>query len=269
MDCARYEVGCGKCPQLKSCREHDLSRLVVAGKRALFPSDMRVVGISPWLSDCATRSQVFAGHQVTTIPNCIDVGEFFPVDKGMARQALGLPQNGKVILFGSQGLDDFYKGLDLFADAIGADMLKDAMLVSFGHGGNRFSSVSEVPAVSLGFLRDAVSLRLAYSAADVFVAPSRMDAFAKTIVEAMACAVPVVCFDATGPGGIVEHEVTGYKATPFDPRSLRQGIEWVLSLDDDAHKRIGHAARQRALETYDAPVVARRYRDLYEEMLRP
>jgi len=36
-----------------------------------------------------------------------------------------------------------------------------------------------------------------------------MDAFGKTIAEAMGCGTPVVCFDATGPKDIVSHKVDG------------------------------------------------------------
>jgi glycosyltransferase involved in cell wall biosynthesis len=67
---------------------------------------------------------------------------------------------------------------------------------------------------ALGFLHNDVALRLAYSSADVFVAPSIQEAFGKTLVESLACKTPVVCFDATGPASIVEHKVSGYKARP-------------------------------------------------------
>ena len=57
-----------------------------------------------------------------------------------------------------------------------------------------------------------------------------MDAFGKTLAEAMACNTPVVCFDATGPKDIVDHKINGYKAIPFESRDLANGIEWVCLL---------------------------------------
>ncbi len=44
------------------------------------------------------------------------------------------------------------------------------------------------------------------------------------------CETPVVCFDATGPIDIVSHKTDGYKAEPFDPTDLTNGIEWILIL---------------------------------------
>ena len=78
----------------------------------------------------------------------------------------------------------------------------------------------------MGFLHDTISLRLAYSASDVFVAPSLMDAFGKTLAESMSCGTPAVCFDATGPKDIVDHKLNGYKAFPFDTSDLTAGINW-------------------------------------------
>ena len=119
----------------------------------------------------------------------------------------------------------------------------------------------------LGFLSDTLSLRLLYAAADVFVAPSLMDAFGKTLAEAMACGTPVVCFDATGPKDIVEHRVTGYKATPFDPADLAAGIQWVLDLPREWHDALRRDARERAVKRFDSRVIAGQYKALYEEML--
>ena len=120
----------------------------------------------------------------------------------------------------------------------------------------------------LGFLGDTLALRLAYASADVFVAPSLMDAFGKTLAEAMACGTPVVCFDATGPKDIVEHRVSGYKAVPFEAMDLEAGIEWVLSLPGEQHDALRRNARARAVERFDSRVIASRYKALYEELLQ-
>ncbi len=50
MECERYVEGCGKCPQLGSTRERDLTRRVVRYKRASIPEDVQVIGISRWIS---------------------------------------------------------------------------------------------------------------------------------------------------------------------------------------------------------------------------
>jgi glycosyltransferase involved in cell wall biosynthesis len=267
IDCERYKIGCGECPQLLSKHKIDLSRLVVANKRASLPKQLRVVGISHWLSDCASASRVFGDFTVQTISNNIDTRTFSPVGQQTARQILKLPTDKKIILVGAQWLNDFYKGFGLFNDAMNTLQRTDIHVVTFGHDSRQAINLSGITTNHLGFLDDAISLRLAYSAADLFVAPSLMEAFGKTLVEAQACGTPVVCFDATGPKDIVEHQLTGYKAQPFEANDLARGIEWILDLPSDQYELMRDRSRKRVVKKFDSLVIAKQYQELYKEML--
>lgn len=264
MECVGYTSGCGSCPQLGSARQRDLSRLVYWRKKTYLPRNMKLVGISHWLSDCARQSALFQDFDVRTIHNNVSTRDFFPVEKSAAKQMLGINQDRPVILAGAQNIESFYKG---FADYLQAlDYInKDVLLLFFGKLDQSATASLKNDFVSLGFLHDTISLRLAYSAADVFVAPSKMEAFGKTLAEAMACGTPVVCFDATGPKDIVDHKVNGYKAVPFDPQGLASGIDWVLNHPDPA--KLSEAAREKVVREFDSKVVARKYIRLYEEVL--
>ena len=268
MDCEGYRTGCGQCPQLKSKRSSDLTRLVVANKRASLPKQLRVVGISQWLNDCASNSQVFATFPVQTISNNIDTQIFAPVDQQTARQILGLPAEKKIILVGAQRVTDFYKGFGLFVDAIKRIQRDDIHVLTFGREASQAMLPVDHTVTHLGFLADALSLRLAYSAADLFVAPSLMDAFGKTLAESLSCGTPVVCFDATGPKDIVEHQKTGYKAQPFEAEDLAVGIEWILNLPREEYELLRRNSRERAVTYFDSRVIAKQYKELYAEMLR-
>jgi glycosyltransferase involved in cell wall biosynthesis len=267
MDCDRYQLGCGYCPQLASNSNWDLTKLVVANKRASFPKKLQLVGISEWLSECARASMVFAGYPVQTITNNIDTKQFFPVSRELARQALGIPNDRKILLVGAQRVTDFYKGFDLFLNAAKHIARDDVHILSFGHDASKGLKGLGISFTDLGFLADTVSLRMAYSAADIFVAPYRMEAFGKTLAESLACGTPVVCFDATGTKDIVIHNRTGFKAEPFDPASLAGGINQLLKLSQDEMELLRVACRQHAVEKFDSRVVAAQYLDLYERLL--
>lgn len=266
MDCRRYTLGCGQCPQLQSTRRRDLSRLIAWYKKRMIPRDIAVVGISDWLTDCARASRVFEGCAVQTIGNNIDTRTFFPVDRRQARKALGLDTDKRIVLLGAQNVTDFYKGFDLLVEALEKIDRHDLHLCSFGRTSAECLAKVGADHTSLGFLHDNISLRLAYSAADVFVAPSRMDAFGKTIAEAMACGTPVVCFDATGPRDIVEHKVSGYKARPFDPSDLTDGIRWVLDRPPEDFATLCASARQRVEACFDSRGIATQYIEVYEKI---
>ncbi len=281
MECEGYLTGCGKCPQLDSSRELDLSRLVVKRKQRRIPKNIKLIGISRWLSECARKSALFQDFDIRTIHNNVNTQDFFPVHKPIARQILGLPPERPIILAGTQNFKDFYKGFTDYLMAV-RQLKSDPLLLLFGKSPSDITRLLSREYVSLGFLHDTVSLRLAYSAADVFVAPSRMDAFGKTLAESMACGTPVVCFDATGPKDIVDHKINGYKAKPFDAEDLARGMDWALNessstrVSDFKQKQdadfsflteIGRQAREKAVRQFDSKVASKRYVELYREIL--
>ena len=267
LGCERYQDACGKCPQLGSHREHDLTRVVMRRKQKSLPRHLRVVGLSRWLSDRARESALLGKFPIDTIGNSIDTQAFTPLEKSLARRALGLDEGRKVLLVGAQNIASAYKGFDLFLESLEKLDQNAVQVLLFGKRTASIPKSLGIPSTNLGFLADLISLRLAYSAADAFVAPSRADAFGKTLVEAMACGTPVVCFDATGPRDIVEHQSNGYRAKPFSASDLASGIEWTLGRTPDDYQRLCDNARMHAERKFDSRVIAEQYVALYRDML--
>ncbi|KOR28583.1 glucosyltransferase, partial [Achromatium sp. WMS1] len=104
------------------------------------------------------------------------------------------------------------------------------------------------------------------SSADIFVAPSLIDAFGKTLAESMSCKTPVVCFDATGPKDIVTQKKDGYKAKPFDSDDIAKGIEWVLE-NKERYQKLCSAAREKVVTKFDSKQVAKQYIELYQSLV--
>ena len=180
---------------------------------------------SNWLANCVRDSALMANWPVTVIPNPLDLGSFRPIEQSLARQLLNLPQDKSLILFGAiGGGDDPRKGSDLLLSAFNylktEQFPEDLELVIFGQ-----SRPTQVPAWGfpiryMGHLHDEVSLALLYSAVDVFVAPSRQDNLPNTVVEASACGTPTVAFNIGGMPDLIEHQVSGYLAIPYEIRDL-------------------------------------------------
>ena len=116
-------------------------------------------------------------------------------------------------------------------------------------------------------MHDELTLALAYSAADVFVCPSREDNLPNTVMESLACGTPVVGFAVGGIPDMVEHKISGMLATPHDPKELAEGIAYILK-NQERRESIGRAARRKVEENYSYPVVSRQYIDLYEQLLK-
>ncbi len=265
MGCTKYTSGCGACPQLGSSSSRDLSSYVVRRKKKHLPANLTVIGISEWISECARESDVFSNTPVYTIHNNVNCQDFFPVEKKAAKAILGIAPDRQVILVGAQHGKHAWKGYDKFVSAMAHLKSRNALLLVFGNAEEEAIRSLGIDYKVVGTLTDLISLRVVYSAADVYVSPAVMEAFGKTIAEAMACETPAVCFAATGPKDIVEHQVNGYAAVPFDTKDLAEGITWVL--DHPSPEDLRKKARTRILNSFDTSVSAAKYADLYARLL--
>ncbi len=270
-ECERFTDSCGACPQLGSSRPYDLTRWIWNRKQNAW-KDPRLTIVCPsrWLAAAASRSALLKNSRIETIPYGIDTQAFHPVPREGAREILGLPQDKSLVLFGSINTSDPRKGHHLLTEAMqklkDAGSLKNIELVSFGISPKSSLDDLGVRVHRLGKLSDQVSLKLAYSAANVFVAPSLQDNLPNTVMESLACGTPCVAFDIGGMGDMIAHEKKGYLAKALDIEDLAHGIEWVLG--DSARWRVlKENARQKAVLDYSLNIQAQRYLSLYDELL--
>ncbi len=268
-DCERFTDTCGRCPQLASSQEHDLSRRIHQHKQQAWEGGipMRIVAPSQWLAGEAKRSSLFRDLYVQVIPHGIDTTIYKPLDKAVAREALNLPQDKKLILFGATGgTSDPRKGFAYLQEAL--NLLspdEDIELVVFGSD-SEVTLNSSFSVNNLGVVRDALSLVLASSASDVFVIPSLQEPFGLTLLESLACGTPGVGFDIGGIPDMIVHHANGYLASPADSLSLAESIQWVID-DSDRWQRLSSKARETVLEKFTLQLMAERYLELYRALL--
>ncbi len=265
-DCEGYKKQCGYCPQLSSQRKDDYShRLMRRKDKAFRELDITVVTPSRWLAETAKQSSLFAGKRIEVIPNGLDTDMFKPIDHNMARQYFNLPTDRAVLLFGAQWLTDPRKGGDLLCDAL-KKLEQPCTLLLFGQGMLSLENLSYISVRRLGSLADDISLAMAYSAADVFVCPSREDNLPNTVAEALACGTPCAAFAIHGLPDMIEHQRNGWLARPFDSADLAEGIRWLTRHPQPGQLR--RAAREKAVSEYNLTKMSHRYMVLYEDVLK-
>ncbi|TDN53818.1 sugar transferase (PEP-CTERM/EpsH1 system associated) [Azoarcus indigens] len=101
---------------------------------------------------------------------------------------------------------------------------------------------------------------------DVFVLPSRAEGISNTILEAMACALPVVATDVGGSGELVVAGETGALVPPSDPRALADAMAAYVTQPALAQSQ-GLASRRRVEEGFSLEGMVGRYADLYARLL--
>jgi glycosyltransferase involved in cell wall biosynthesis len=111
---------------------------------------------------------------------------------------------------------------------------------------------SDMPAVLAGL--DVATLSSAFG-----------ESFPNVVGEAMACGIPVAATAVGDVGEIVG--ATGVVVRPGDAVELAAAWQLLYDMGEPERRRLGGAARQRIVDHYALPAIARRYEALYEDLV--
>ena len=194
IGCDRWRSGCYDCPQK---REYtwlfDKSKALYEKKRRLFEGlDLTCVTPSEWLADTVKES-FLKDSTVKVINNGIELGVFKPTDSDF-RVRHGL--EGKKILLGVSFGWDKRKGLDVFVE-LSKRLTDDYRIVLVGTNENTDKLLPN-NILSIHRTQNQAELAEIYSAADLFVNPTREENYPTVNMEALACGTPVLTFRTGG-----------------------------------------------------------------------
>ena len=271
-DCDRWKIGCGTCPYPDSYPPiyHDGTRLEWHLKRWTYQrSHLTIVTPSRWLFEQAQQSMLNR-FEIHHIPYGIDTQTFQPLDRRLCRTQFGIPDDHKVILFAAANFQETRKGGDLLIKALQQlpILLKSNLtVITLGREVAAIADQIGIHTLHLGYVQSERDQCAAYSAADLFVLPTRADNLPLVLQESLACGTPVVSFRVGGVSDLVRHQTTGYLAEPENADDLKNGI--VQLLENDEHRdRMSHHCREIALNEYSLELQAKRYSNLYHQVLR-
>ena len=264
----RAEVGYSKNSRPSHESGPDIDRETFRRKKRHWTKPRPILSPSRWLAEEAKKSTLTRSWPIHVIPYPLDTEFWHPLDKASSRKHFGLPHDHKVVLFGAGAGTRFpHKGADLLFDAL--EPMKDLLaqkgldnsttIAIFGEEKDP-TTIGGLPVVFLGELDDQ-GLRLAYSAADVKIVPSRLEAFGQVASEAHSCGLPVIVFEDTGLTDIVGDGETGFHAKKDDSKDLAKKIATLLA-DDVLRENFSVAAREKAVRLWREDVIAPRYAEL-------
>jgi glycosyltransferase involved in cell wall biosynthesis len=274
QDCERWTQGCGRCPYPNAYPSvsRDATHLEWRLKSWAFGrSRLSVVAPSKWMVTSA-RQSFLNRFPIFYVPHGVDTNVFRPVGKAVARAALGIAPNSRVLGFACTRIDDprtgvpnKAKGVDLLIEAVRdlPDHLKaNTVLVLMGQGGERLAELTGVPVVGLGYVSSDRMKAIAYSAADVFISASRGESFGLVALESMSCGTPVVGFDVGGLKEVIRPGVAGEVATAVKGSALCDAV--VQMLENDVRRgRMARQCREIAVSEHGLDIQARRYMQVY------
>ncbi|MBR1547355.1 MAG: glycosyltransferase family 4 protein [Prevotella sp.] len=275
LDCRRFEQQCSHCRLLPggggtgdlAAKTWRRKEKMLDGRRITF------VTCSRWLAGEAGKSGLLKGQQIVNIPNPIDTHIYHPTNKSAARKALGLPAEGRIILFVSQRADNPNKGMQYLTEACrllaekDADRFAGTSVAILGGHAEEVASELPFPTHTLGYVNDEQRIATVYNAADVFVLPSLSENLPNTIMEAMACGTPCIGFNIGGIPEEIDHRDNGYVAEYRSADDLAAGLRYVLCEAD--YQTLSHNCTSKVARCWSQQSVANRYIDVYEQALRP
>jgi glycosyltransferase involved in cell wall biosynthesis len=244
------------------------------GGRLLLALHRRVDGCL--VTSQAAQEEAFAlgipPDRVHLIPNGIDLGHFRPAadnEKQALRRTLGLGVAPVVLYVGRLSQEKNPAGL-LAAWELVRREFPDAQLVIVGAGpleGLLRSSVADGTAAGsvriVGASDDVLSW---YRASDLFVLPSLIEGLSNSLIEAMACGLPVVSTRVSGSEDVFAAGNIGELVATGETEALADGIGRLLA-DPDSRRRCGAIAREVAEAHFSLTAVTRRVTRVYAEIL--
>ena len=143
---------------------------------------LNIVATSDWQLKSSKESYLFKNFLIKKIQIPIDISFWKPLDKEYSKKELNLPLNKKNILIGSEKVDSVRKGYHLLKDIIEKLDIKDVSFIFFGKIEEK--NKLNIPEYEVNFLdsvnQNSYDLKLIYSAADLFLAPSIQESFGLT-----------------------------------------------------------------------------------------
>jgi teichuronic acid biosynthesis glycosyltransferase TuaC len=254
-------------PVVVSCRGSDVNlmtgprlqgRLIVRSLRAcrrvlVMSQEMRERVLS-WGIDPA---------RVEVVSNGVDTSRFAPADRTSAREALGVPAEGHVIVCVSRLSHE--KGIDTLVDAVAK--IDDALLSVYvvGDGAERAALSERVAKAGIerrftfAGTRPHDEIPRWLAAADVVALPSRTEGMPNAVLEALASGRPVVASAVGGTRELIDQPSLGRLVPPENPDALAAALQEAIATAWDP----AVIARSVASRTWDA-VGARTAQSVFE-----
>ena len=196
VGCEKWRAGCHNCPQRErlSSAPINLSSFVWKAKKKWFTGIPKAVIVTPshWLEGLA-RESFLGTYPIRTIYNGVDLTIFTDTESDF-RTEYGI-ENKKIVL-GVAFAWSFEKGLDVFLE-LSKRLSKDYQIVLVGTDPEIDRILPEC-ILSIHRTKDQHELAAIYTAADVFVNPTREEVLGLVNIEALACSTPVITFDTGG-----------------------------------------------------------------------
>lgn len=253
IGCEKWQTGCNNCPQYRLYPQSlvDRSKGMYRRKKKWFSGveNLTLVTPSVWLAELAKRS--FLGeYPIRVIPNGIDLSVFHPTGNKKEQW------KDKFVILGVAAVWAETKGLDVFMEL--AKRLEDRFQIVLVGTDEAVDCKLPDNIASIHRTADPHELAELYTAADLFVNPTRQDNFPTVNLEALACGTPVLTFRTGGSPEAIDADC-GMAVERNDVNALERAIRSIAE-----EKPFAPEACIRRAQEFAADHQFEKYVKLYE-----
>jgi len=207
--------------------------------------------------------------RVHVIPNGVDLTRLSPQPswRTAVRAELGLAEEQFVVLSVGRLIPEKDHATLLQAFRLTVDRLPQARLLLAGDGPLREQLERSLIELKLQgrvrFLGTRLDVDRLYQAADLFVLSSLREGLPVSLLEAMACEVPVIASAIPQHREVIKDGAMGRLFSPQQPQRLAEAIRDLLQHPLEA-KQMAQQARTTVVERFSAQAVAQQLQKLYD-----
>lgn len=222
------------------CRRHGVPLIAVTGESRInvrhyynakqiaerLPAVSGVISVSTKnKNESMSLGLISDSTRLLVAPNAIDTNSFYRSDRLAARQELGIAEDAFVVSY--VGRFSERKGVNRLVQA--AEMVPGVQLMLLGYGGDVRESDRIIVQDRIPHEKVAQYL----NAADVYCLPTQAEGCCNSIVEAMACGLPIISSDLEFNDDILDER----NSIRIDPNDIEQISQAIRRLKEDAELR--------------------------------
>ena len=224
VKCNKWKIGCHDCKQYREYPQslYDNTKRMWKLKKRCFTGvkNLTIITPSEWLARLVKKSYL-KEYPVNVINNGIDLNVFKPTENNYRKQ-WGITKDQKVILGVSFGWG-VKKGLDCFIK-LASNLDKNVFRIVLVGTDEKVDRILPSNIISIHRTQNQKELAGIYTAADVFVIPTREENYPTVNLEALACGTPIVTF-RTGGSPEMLNDKTGIVVDVDDIEAMKKAIE--------------------------------------------
>lgn len=265
FDCDKWKDKCGDCQYLDTPfkMEKDNTAFNFEIKRDIIErSDISFIVASKWMYNKVKESSICKNKKIYLISFGINQNIFKPRDIVEAKKELGIDEDSFVVMFRSD--KSKFKGLDIIKKSLEKIKSKSKItLITLGQKSLLEQFKNKYKIIEYDWIKDDYMLVKLYQACDIFLMPSKQEAFGMMAIEAMSCGKTVLALEGTALPDVINSPECGIACKEEE---YTEKLQYLIDNPNELIER-GRKSLEFAKENYNKDVYVERIIKVYKEVM--